>query len=376
MGLKIYVPTSISIPEDLPFKRDVQDKLSFVTSKPLEEKDLINYDFKTLFYDIFFGTNNQTIYGVGPPFINLKKELPFCIYYKGQKLSYKLKDFLRSSILTISYAFDESAVELLFDFYHFKKSVMVVKEDRPFSEFAVATCQKNNPARWLSRWCEWYQKFYNMKIILYDNASQDFQDIVQAVGNYNPTMIKWDFKFGPYDTFYNLFCQIGAFNHFRLKYNFQYGFLCDIDEYLITLVDLKRYLESKPEASLFLLNNYYIPNVRSEGDQFDLEDFKYRPSKLRDRAFKYFFIRNNVRYNDMHKAEVERGETISVASNKAYFNHYKGLNTHWKPWDYRTALDPLTNDLIYDEEAQKRIAMMSEMKKDQKDKNFHSDANE
>lgn len=265
-------------------------------------------------------------------------------------------------MMTIDKNFDEDEVDLTFDFQLFKKTFRVKKEVHSPAELAVVVLQKNNPISWIKSWCKWYKKLYNAKIFFYDNGSENFSEVCEEISEFNPTIVKWDFTFGPATTAYNLFCQIGAYNHFFLKYVFDYGMVFDIDEYLISKVDLLETLKSQKDTTVFLLNNYYIPNIRKQNDRvaFGIENFHFRPEKLRNCAFKYIFRQENTHHLQIHRAIPLIGRTLPVAGDLIYFNHYKGLTTNWKPWDKRNQIDAHSADLVPDIEAQMRIKQMLE----------------
>ena len=75
MGVLIYRPTPVLIPEDSACRRDFLSRQSTVDSSRLTEADYREYDSRTLFYDVFRCDDGRKVVAIGPPLVNLRNEL-------------------------------------------------------------------------------------------------------------------------------------------------------------------------------------------------------------------------------------------------------------------------------------------------------------
>lgn len=81
----IIKPTSLILPDN--YKRDLFCNRRHVDNKVLSKEDKTEYDYQTLFYDIFLDRLNKNLVFVGPPLLNFKKILfPMKILFNNIKL--------------------------------------------------------------------------------------------------------------------------------------------------------------------------------------------------------------------------------------------------------------------------------------------------
>ena len=76
MGVLIYRPTPVLIPEDSACRRDFfLPRLSTVNNARLTEADYREYDSRTIFYDVFRCDDDRKVVAIGLPPVNLRNEL-------------------------------------------------------------------------------------------------------------------------------------------------------------------------------------------------------------------------------------------------------------------------------------------------------------
>ena len=85
--LLFYKPNPVVIPEDSP----VQKRFPRLYEIPSGEETKI--DTATLFYDIYLDASTNRLIGLGPAFLNLKKDLfPMSVICRGSTLKYELEE--------------------------------------------------------------------------------------------------------------------------------------------------------------------------------------------------------------------------------------------------------------------------------------------
>ena len=150
--LQIYKPNPIVIPENSP----VQKRFPRLHEFPSGEETKI--DTATLFYDVFVDPNTNRLIGLGPAFLNLKKDLfPMSIICRGKMLKYELEEikgvaFFQSETLN---EIPTSQFEVDFHFKMFNQKVVIdpifdmKSRSNPSYRLALTTVQKDNPIEWV-----------------------------------------------------------------------------------------------------------------------------------------------------------------------------------------------------------------------------------
>ena len=234
-------PTPIilnNISRKFPLKNDI-DKY------PIEELD--KYDYKTLFYDCWIYDNKLTC--MGPKLESLYEDLfPLKITINNKEYSYELDNQMnKCTFLTIN-NIDKPSNNI----YHIlietnssnlMRFSLILTEIKPFlQESVLVTLQKNNKIQWIKDWVNYYLKNYVDAIIIYDNNSLNFNEIVKTFKDNDKVYIhSWNFPHGIInDISYKInkdihytYCQRGELNHARLKYSNTYLYNFDIDEILV-----------------------------------------------------------------------------------------------------------------------------------------------
>ncbi len=359
----------IEIPENLDIKRDLRSPLRHTDNKKLNSKDLAQYDYQTVIYDVFFNVENSVLYLIGPPLLNLKKILlPLRISLNGIQVKVKHKEYFKKHYVLFNADVSKLIINqsniLRINFNDiFEQDVQVSKNLAKKSKFILTTLQKNNKVIWIKHWIEYYKKFYGVdSVVLYDNGSDNVQTLTEQL----PDIVieNWDYKHGIVTSHDNKFCQYGSLNHCRLKYGAESViFNFDIDEILcLPEGKLNQYLY---DFDVIRLDSYHVPYFGNEPEGYSFGEFTKRYLNTIKRTKKYIYkneavVANNVHYvrkidnivlYKLHRELVhflkslsKRGvatkilsrlaehlsKTKEVSPQEGYFLHYLGVTTNWK----------------------------------------------
>ena len=180
MGVLIYRPTPVLIPEDGACRRDFLSRQSMVDNAILTEADYREYDSRTIFYDVFRCDDDRKVVAIGPPPVNLRNELEkLRITCGGRMLPHRKREYRRLCVLELTCDQTTNAeknLPLQFSFPSFDVEIEV--PPAPLSSPAEAphlglmTLQRNNPLPWILDWCRWHHRLHGVsRLVLYDNAS-------------------------------------------------------------------------------------------------------------------------------------------------------------------------------------------------------------
>jgi len=334
---------AVSLKESSHITRELRTPLPIDVQEEYENGAYGQYDSKTLFYDIFLSPNSGCVVAIGPPLLNLKSELlPLEIKVNNQVITFSidvnykkllvLKAKLKMPLSTPCKAVlklnngDEVDVDL-----HRPEAVI---------GDTLVTLQKNNEIRWIKDWIKYYRSHLGIKnFFIYDNNSENQSELIEALEG-DATIVPWAFPHGVSYYHSNQFCQIGALNHFKLKYGERsiiYNF--DIDELLICKNDLIKEQIQKGESLRF--NNYLVPYLPVDKEMYSFSDFIMREKKPKNSAFKYTVHGTdkglmNVHYFKKEKNILDKlllkkksyGRLVDIED--AYFLHYRGITTNWR----------------------------------------------
>ena len=187
MGILIYQPTPVLIPEDSACRRDFLSRRSTVDNNPLTETDYREYDSRTLFYDVFRCDDDGNVVAIGPPPVNLRNELQkLRITCDGRLIPHCKREYRNLCILELTCDQTTHAgknLPLRFSFPSFDVDIEVpppaVPSTAEGSHLGLMTLQKNNPLPWILDWCRWHHRLHGVsRLVLYDNASDNRDDLV------------------------------------------------------------------------------------------------------------------------------------------------------------------------------------------------------
>ena len=393
MGVLIYRPTPVLIPEDSACRRDFLSRQSTVDNTRLTEADYRDYDSRTLFYDVFRCDDDRKVVAIGPPPVNLRNELEkLRITCGGQMIPHRKREYRRLCVLELTCDHTTNAgknLPLRFAFPSFDVEIEVPPS--PFSSptetyyLSLMTLQRNNPLPWILDWCRWHHRLHGVsRLVLYDNASDNRDDLAAALARLDETVdvvfVDWPFPYGPRRSYKNFFCQIGAQNHYLLRFGSVDAWCLnlDIDEYLVVSdkKTIKQCLQDcqdngvvevlfdsfivppyqgQPAIADRRVTSYWFRNRKRLGHSFK---FAFKPwhieyvtphtayprnrifskliglPRLHDKTLRFFYgsVRKRLSSNRLVRFFFpNRFALRNLSSHEMFFYHFRGLNTNWNP---------------------------------------------
>lgn len=337
------------------------------------------FDYSTLYYDIFFKKNEVIL--CGPPLRNLEPliksgkfkingldicGMPSIInWWKTQFTTLKFNRVDRSDSLSI---FDLWK-KLQRAFFNLNGSELEEKgktsisiEVGPFEHEAfinnsevevfknkkvLMTMSKNNSLEWIRDWVNFYVKRHGVNSVLfYDNNSDEYtnEELLDVFKNIKgldvAIVVPWNFKYGPGGTKSNNwdsdFCQYSAITHARKRFLSEArGIIStDIDELVTTDNDIPVFelLDGSASGAL-LFSGVWIENIRVSG-LYDTEskfsDFKYIDTRRNKTTNKWVIdprrIPEDIQWN-VHS--FGKGFLPDIVENIQH-RHFVGITNNWK----------------------------------------------
>ena len=335
-------------------KRDLITHKRHTDNKKFDSTDLSQYDYYTIFYDIFLSPNNNKLILIGPPLLNLKNILlPLKISFNNYVLNnYQI---IEDSVTIIIYDLENQVIN---DYnnvdIHSKneisKSFIIPKNIIKIGKNVLVTIQKSNNILWIEEWIRHYKNIGVNTFIIFDNNSENQLELIENYKeNIDIFIIPTNFLYGIIKSHASLFLQRSILNICLYKYcndNFIFNF--DIDELLNISKDrLEKLL--KP-------NNYYIFNFKwvpvlnvldtsnSYSNSYSYKDFDKSLKKITRTAPKYIIHSNNTRKITIHGVDTKNKKNTS----SLYFYHYKGITTNWKVYCDRLKIEKINQDELED----------------------------
>ena len=393
MGVLIYRPTPVLIPENSACRRDFLSRQSMVDNAPLAEADYREYDSRTIFYDVFRCDDDHKVVAIGPPPVNLRNELEkLRITCGGRMLPHRKREYRRLCVLELTCDQTTNAeknLPLRFSFPSFDVEIEVPPPPLPSPAEAphlgLMTLQRNNPLPWILDWCRWHHRLHGVsRLVLYDNASDNRDDLAAALARMDETvdivLVDWPFPYGPRWSPKNQFCQTGAQNHYRLRFGSADAWCLnlDIDECLVVSgkKTFKQYLHDCEGNGIaeVLFDSFIVPPYQGQPAIANrrVSSYWFRNRERRGWALKFAFKPRHIEYVGPHMAYPKNrvfakliglprlydktlqflyGSVLKRLSFKRivrfffsnqfalrysspeemFYYHFRGLNTNWKP---------------------------------------------
>lgn len=393
MGVLIYQPTPVLIPEDSACRRNFLSRQSMVDNAPLTETDYREYDSRTLFYDVFRCDDDGNVVAIGPPPVNLRNELQkLRIICDGRLIPHCKREYRNLCVLELTCDQTTHAgknLPLRFSFPSFYVDIEVpppaVPSPAEGSHLGLMTLQKNNPLPWILDWCRWHHRLHGVsRCILYDNASDNRDDLVAALARMDEAvdvvLVDWPFPYGTRRNHKNFFCQIGAQNHYLLCFGSADAWCLnlDIDEYLVTSgkKTFKQHLhdcesngvvevlfdsfivpphQGQPAMANRRISSYWFRNRKHHGINFK---FAFKPQniecvrqhmaypknrifakllvlpRLFDKTCRFFYVSLRKRLPAKRFFRFFSPDQFALRNlgpDEMFYYHFRGLNTNWNP---------------------------------------------
>lgn len=330
-------------------KRKIYKNKRHIDNKPLSEEDLKQYDYFTLFYDIFLDRKNEYLVIVGPPLLNFKRLFPLIILFNNKQLILNQTiDFNHLSYI-LKYKVNEintvNQVKVILK-NKLEKNFVINKNTFEFNGKILITKQKNNNLIWINDWIKHYQNLGVENIIIFDNNSKNQKELMEKYNkNNNILIIPYNFKFGTINCHQNKFMQVACLNNALYRFcdnNWILNF--DIDELLnINSQSLKNI--TKKKSFNYYFNQLHIPVTNNLSENYSFDYFTKSKNTILKGGPKYIVHSDNCYYLDVHTFKSKCQSIDMTSLFNIFFYHYQGITTNWKK--YTNRLDISNNsDLI------------------------------
>ncbi|MCK0754415.1 glycosyltransferase family 92 protein [Chromohalobacter japonicus] len=321
--------------------------------------ELVNFDYKTIFYDVFIDEQDSSLIAIGPPLLNIKdyvKKLSLEIndekvrFYLNENEEHKLS-FLKAKISPAN------SYNVVLQFKDFNVSFWLKGLSLPTNQKVLAAISKNNKIEWISDWVDFYRANYHLDMVyIYDNGSDNVDELERTLAG-RAEVIRWSYPYGPPKKRFNKFAQPGALNHCLHRFA-KNGtlFNFDIDELLIA--DCKNIDKEVEKNGTVYFDSYNVPFVNPNKTIYSYNDFYHREKSLRNSARKFVCRYSAVDIISQHstwtyknflfKKHLKRNKPNKLESKNGFFMHFLGLTTNWQP-DLEKLKEAPIDSLIIDE---------------------------
>lgn len=339
------------LPQDGP-ERDYLHELNLYPGE-VPEGGRPNYDYKTLFFDVWITHDGSGLRAIGPLFLNLERHvLPLRIYLDGEEIEFGIQRLKETPLVLLSAKVAQRRGEpyrITLDFagnfiYRFELSPTDVF---PRRSMVLTAIQKNNKSTWIKDWMGHYAQLGFKDVAIYDNNSER-QDELHALETEHAKIISWPFPYGPLKAGRNKYTQVGALNHLFLRFapdNTVASF--DVDELLMIS---EKNLQRAKRRTVAYFPGYWIPALGiKEGEDYSFDRFDQRNKTFQDGAFKYIYNSRRVQAVDTHSVVPSGPYTnnrlmlvlrrrlrafLTYRCPLGVFYHYKAISTNWKKLNY------------------------------------------
>ncbi len=266
-----YFPQSVILPDKV--QRNIRSRRTQIGGELTEREKRQQYDFKTLFYDMFLTDNKKYLVCIGPPLLNLGD--PLSISCLDRPLKFSITKMRRGAPtrklfiihIKIPFSSQNNKLTLKFRFTHFSLTASYFKQPplpMARTKLTLATLQKDYPILWIRDWCRWYRRVHAIKrIVIYDNGSKNLIALKHSLSQLDEDieilLVHWPFPYGPVRSHDNKYSQEGSANHCHLMF-------CPRRTRWVTFLDLDEYLYVEGERPLIDYLNFklfpitYLPN--------------------------------------------------------------------------------------------------------------------
>lgn len=321
----------------------------------------LDYDFHTLFYDVFLSDNSREIMITAPPFLNLRT------YINGTYL--KLFDGVEHYDVEVEIInfqrYDEAIIKIPENVPSENLSLKLILPDQPaitvqvrnnyHEAFAgknvVTTMYKYDHLNWVKDWIEFYVKYHGANaFIFYQNNAvyMNQNSLLEALKNISGidaiAIVNWPFKFGPHaeGTGYwdSDFAQHGALGNARRRFLEKANAVLNVDIDELVILEGHQSIFKKLEAA----EAGYIPfnGIWTSAPNNRFEDYKERryvhyqyhgriSSDTKQCPVKW--IVNPVKCGpnvQWTTHAVLNMESYSFPNEIVRYRHFRNLNTGWK----------------------------------------------
>ncbi|OWJ62775.1 tetratricopeptide repeat protein [Inquilinus limosus] len=311
-----------------------------------------DFDFTTVFCDVFWDASGESIRLVGPPLLNLETELDFAFTAlpSMQRCAFEVRHKRWVDLVTVPVP--PGTTGLIADtslgraFLAPQPNLSGLFDGRR----CIYAMSQDNDIAWIQDWVRYYARGHGANgVVLYDNASTayDVRELDDALRSIDPSIevltIPWPYKWGVFDgrrplsysiwdSFYG---QAAAFEHARLRYFRQAASVInvDIDELAVTRDGQSVFeIAEQSDTGFIRFDGWWIHTYATEAlpPQRRHKHFFHKKAGRLDACTEKWAVVPAKSPEDVQWAiHNVIGMTPDEASFKVGLRHFKPINTSW-----------------------------------------------
>ncbi|WP_225770535.1 NAD-dependent epimerase/dehydratase family protein [Inquilinus sp. Marseille-Q2685] len=311
-----------------------------------------DFDFTTVFCDVFWDASGEAIRLVGPPLLNLEAELEFrfTALPSMQPCAFEVRHKRWVDLVTVPVP--PGTTGLIADTSLGR--AFLAPQPNLSEIFAGRRCiyamSQDNDIAWIQDWVRYYARGHGCNgVVLYDNNSTAYsvRELDDALRAIDPSIevltIPWPYKWGVFDgrrplsysiwdSFYG---QAAAFEHARLRYFRKAASVvnADIDELAVTRDGQSVFeIAEQSDTGFIRFDGWWIHNYTTEAlpRQRRHKHFFYKKTGRLDACTEKWAVVPAKSPEDVQWAiHNVIGMTPDEASFKVGLRHFKPINTSW-----------------------------------------------
>jgi hypothetical protein len=334
------------------------------------------FDAETLFYDAFVDPTGTHIVTVGPPPLNLRRQLAHMEAIAlpvGSGCAFRIKEFDRHSQIWIVKPKDGEQLKIRSALGEFVITPRPNLSDHFADKRVLFTLSNNNRLDWIADWIRYHRDIHAANaILIYDNASTNYSpaelaDMIAGIsGIERACVVNWPFKYGPqglgakrfWDSDY---CQNGALEHARWCFlaRARSAMNSDVDELVVSHKEGSVF--EAAERSLFGVVRYrgvWMPGIEGTtraATDLTHRDFEHTLQPRRARRWGYYPVyedrcppkwtvvpRRCPAHAQWTAHSIKNWVRARLTSSRFSYRHFREINNNWKyDRSARVAFDPV-----------------------------------
>lgn len=320
------------------------------------------FDFRTVFYDVFYMDDRKTVRLIGPPLLNFSdyiSEQSFTALGGAMPVRAEIRHLKLAMCIELEFA--EDVHGLVLNAGALGKFQSTIRENcNSFfaDERMVLTMIKFDPLVWVSDWAEFYVRHHGATaIVIYNNQAPDYNKVdIEAALSKVPglkkfAVVNWAFPYGPQGggsgMWDSAFCQSGALEHARWFYlqNARSVLNQDIDELVVCQngASIFEVLEQSTTGYLWYSSVWTSRPVPKGGEPAILgrrhRDYTHYGNLFFSRQLpwiqrggsKWGVVPEKCSPNAQWRThEIDNMLCDKEASAPIFYRHFRDMNTQWK----------------------------------------------
>ncbi|MGK9171397.1 NAD-dependent epimerase/dehydratase family protein [Inquilinus limosus] len=311
-----------------------------------------DFDFTTVFCDVFWDASGESIRLVGPPLLNLETELDFrfTALPSMQPCPFEVRHKRWVDLVTVPVP--PGTTGLIADTSLGR--AFLAPQPNLSEIFAGRRCiyamSQDNDIAWIQDWVRYYARGHGCNgVVLYDNNSTayDVRELDDALRSIDPSIevltIPWPFKWGVFDgrrplsysVWDSFYGQAAAFEHARLRYFWKAKSVvnADIDELAVTRDGQSVFeIVEQSDTGFIRFDGWWIHTYTTETlpQQRRHKHFYHKKTGRLDACTEKWAVVPAKSPEDVQWAiHNVIGMTPDEASFKVSLRHFKPINTSW-----------------------------------------------